>query len=176
MAQATPEFLTHFLRAEADLRAFVGSLIRDPGLREDVFQDVAVTLWENFERYDPKRGQFGAWARGVTANKILQSHRKTGRLPVAFPPETIEKIAEAYDAEDELAGGARAEALRECMRRLPEKSRQLIELRYDECLSGKQLAKRIGSSIDAIYQTLSRIRRGLEQCIRQRLSPNTPPS
>ena len=135
-----------------------------------------MTLWENFDRYDAKRAAFGAWARGVAANKILQTRRKSGRLPVAFPPETIEKIAEAYDADDRVGGGARAEALRECMRRLPEKSRQLIELRYDECLSGKQLAKRLGGSIDAIYQTLSRIRRGLETCIRQRMSPNSQQS
>ena len=176
MADQTPEFLTCFLHAEADLRAFVGSLIRDPEVREDVFQEIAVTLWDHFDKFDPQRAPFGAWARGVAANKILQSRRKNGKLPVAFPPKTIERIVEAYDADGEFSGGARAEALRECVRRLPAKSRKIIELRYEQCLSGKQLANRLGGTIDAIYQTLSRIRRGLETCIRQRLNPNSPNS
>ena len=170
MPDSTPEFLTLFLATEADLRAFVGSLIRDPEVREDVFQEIAITLWDHFDKFDPKRAAFGAWARGVAANKILQTRRKNGKLPVAFPPETIEKIAEAYDADESFSSGARAEALRDCLRRLPDKSRRIVELRYEECLSGKQLAKRLGGTIDAIYQTLSRIRRGLETCIRQRMN------
>lgn len=173
MADQTPEFLSLFLRAEPDLRAFVGSLIADAALREDVFQDVAVTLWEQFAKYDKARAPFGAWARGVAANKVLQTRRRWGRLPVAFPPETIEKIVEAYGATED-SGGERAEALRECVRRLPDKSRQIIELRYEDCLSGRQLARKLGRSVDAVYQTLSRIRRGLEDCIRQRLNHSTP--
>ena len=171
MPQTSPEFLSLFLRAEPDLRAFVGALIRDAAVRDDVFQEIAITLWDKFDRYDAKRAPFGAWARGVATNKILQMRRASGRLPIAFPPETIERIAQAFDTDDSVfAGGDRADALRECLRRLPKKSRQLIDLRYDDGLSGKQLAKRSGRSVDAVYQTLSRIRRGLETCIRERLS------
>ncbi len=163
-------FLPLFLAAEPDLRAFVGSLVAEPAAREDLFQEVAVTLWECFERFDPERGAFGAWARGVAANKVLHARRRSGRLPVSFPPEAIAQIAEAFGADpDEELGGARAEALRDCLRRLPERSRKLVELRYEEGLSGRQLAGHLGRSIDAVYQSLSRIRRGLEECIRGRL-------
>src|SRR5262249_20181018 len=65
------EFLRLFERRQAEIRAFIGSLIRDPHVREDLFQEVALVLWQEWERYDPQRS-FGAWARGITANKIMQ--------------------------------------------------------------------------------------------------------
>jgi DNA-directed RNA polymerase specialized sigma24 family protein len=36
---------------------------RDRHAREDVFQDVAVALWEQFSRYDPRRHPDEALAR-----------------------------------------------------------------------------------------------------------------
>src|SRR5947209_8679153 len=39
------EFLTLFLRHQTDLRAFIGSLLRDRHARDDVFQEVALALW-----------------------------------------------------------------------------------------------------------------------------------
>ena len=49
------DFLEHFLRHEADLKAFIGSLVPDSHLRADVFQDVALTLWQQIDSYDPAR-------------------------------------------------------------------------------------------------------------------------
>ncbi|MEZ5301550.1 MAG: hypothetical protein R3F11_13010 [Verrucomicrobiales bacterium] len=56
-------FLTRFLPAEADLRAFIGALVREPGAREDIFQEVALTLWEKFAEYEALLVR-GAGARG----------------------------------------------------------------------------------------------------------------
>jgi DNA-directed RNA polymerase specialized sigma24 family protein len=41
-----PYFLKLFLPAEADLRALIGSLVRDRQAREDLLQDITLTLWE----------------------------------------------------------------------------------------------------------------------------------
>ena len=82
-------------------------------------------------------------------------------------PETIEALLRAYDRTD--AAADRADALRACVERLPEKSRRLLELRYEDDLPCDEIAARVGSSIDAVYQNLSRIRGRLEECVRRRL-------
>ena len=161
-------FLSLFLRCEADLRAFIGSVVLDRHAREDVLQECALTLWRELEKYDPARS-FGAWARGVAANVILQRRHKDRRFPVAFSPETIEAVLSAYDRTEDLAS-ARSDALVECVRRLPDRSRELLEMRYERDLKPSEIAQRTGRTLDAIYQALSRIRLKLEECIRARLA------
>jgi RNA polymerase sigma-70 factor (ECF subfamily) len=162
------DFMQHFLRHEGDLKAFIGSLVPDPHLRADVFQEVALTLWQQIDSYDATRS-FGAWARGVAANKVLQWRQRWARFPIAFAPQTIQAVLDAYER-TEVDPLDRAEALRQCLRLLPEKSRRLLALRYEENLPCDQIALRLAGSLEAIYQSLSRLRGRLEECIRRRLS------
>jgi RNA polymerase sigma-70 factor (ECF subfamily) len=161
------DFLLLFLRCESDLKAFIGSLVLDPHQRADVFQEVGLALWRQIDSYDPAR-PFGAWARGIAAKKVLQLREKSARLPIAFAPETIDAILQAYDR-TEADSADRADALRQCVERLPEKSRQLLARRYEDNLSCDAIARELGASVEAVYQNLSRIRGRLEECIRRRL-------
>jgi len=161
------EFLKRFLAHERDLRAFIGSLIVDRHVREDVFQEVALALWHQRDQYDPSR-RFGAWARGIAANKILQRRHQDARFPVAFSPEAIQAVLEAYNQTEETAD-ARAYALRECLKLLPEKSRRLLRLRYDRELPVTDIARELNSTLDAVYQALSRLRARLEECVRRKV-------
>ncbi len=162
------EFLPLFLAHQGDLRAFIGALIRDAQTREDIFQNVALTLWETFDRFDRERS-FGAWARGIAARKVLHEHRGNARFPLVFPPEAIQKVLEAYDR-TEAPEGPRRVALRECLDRLPDRTKEVLNLRYDQGLSGAGIAVRLSSSEDAVHQTLSRARVSLADCIRRRLT------
>ena len=162
------EFLKRFLKSEADIKAFIGSLVPDPHLRDDVFQEVALALWQQMEVYHAERS-FGAWARGIAANKILQARERNARFPVVFSPETIRSVLDAFD-QSESDANRRAEALRDCVKQLPEKSRQLLTLRYEQDLKNDEIARRSRSTVEAIYQAMSRIRQRLEACIRRKLA------
>src|SRR5258708_34106656 len=83
------EFMTLFLRHQAEVKAFIGSLVRDRHGRDDLLQEVALILWEKFPLYDPARS-FGAWARGIAAKQVMQRWEKTRRLPMPFAPQTIQ--------------------------------------------------------------------------------------
>lgn len=162
------EFIARFLQVERDLRAFIGSLVRDWHLREDVFQEVALTLFRQRGQYDPTR-PFGAWARGIAANKILQRKAQDHRFPVAFAPETIQAVMEAFD-ENLEADSPKAGALRRCVEQLPPRSRELIDLRYQQGIKPAAIAERSGRTLDAVYQALSRVRQVLEECVGKRLA------
>jgi RNA polymerase sigma-70 factor, ECF subfamily len=124
------EFLRQFLRCEADLRALVGAVVGDVHVREDVYQEIALTLWQHFGRYDPSR-PFQPWARGVAAKKLLERFSGDRRLPLVLSPDAILKLVEAADrSESRPAPGF--EALEHCLGKLPEKSRRLLNLRYSQ--------------------------------------------
>jgi RNA polymerase sigma-70 factor, ECF subfamily len=162
------EFLRLLLAAETDLRAFVRSVLRDSAAVDDVFQETALVLWERFAEYDPAR-PFGAWARGVAARKLLQRRDRESRFPRTLSPEAIQGVCEAFDRMEGPIASRRQEALEECLARLPEKSRELIQSRYRDERTPQQIAHETGRTLAAVYQMLSRVRSLLEDCIRQRL-------
>lgn len=162
------EFLKLFVQHEGDLRALIGALVRDRQAAEDVLQEVALTCWERFADYDRQRS-FGAWARGIAVNKILRRREQHARFPVLFSPEAIVSVLDAFDRED-AAASPLMQKLEECLERLPEKSRQLLRLRYGEALEVSQVAERIASTPGAVYKALLRARQWLRDCVRNRQS------
>jgi RNA polymerase sigma-70 factor (ECF subfamily) len=162
------EFLPLFLEHQVGVRAFLGSLVRDRHARDDLFQEVALTLWQEFPRYDRARS-FGAWARGIAANKVLQRWHKDNRQPAPFPPEAIQALLDACER-NEKSESQEAEGLELCLQKLPEKSRQLLNLRYDRALKLGEIAQRLNTTMDAVHKALSRIRDRLQQCVERRLA------
>ena len=162
------EFLTRFLHCEAEIRAFVGSVVRDVHAREDLFQEIALTLWRRFDSYDPERS-FGAWARGIAAKKLLERRNRSGRMPIPFSPAAIQMLAQAAER-TEMNSTLSLEALEHCLDRLPEKSRRLLTLRYTQGRSADSIAAELTTTVDAVYQALSRLRRRLRDCMQRRLA------
>jgi RNA polymerase sigma-70 factor (ECF subfamily) len=162
------DFLRLFLRHEVELRAFIGSIVRDAHVREDVFQETALILWREFPRYDPARS-FGAWARGVAAKKLLEERNSQRRTQLLFSPEAIQALAEA--AEQAPADNRpKLEALEHCVARLPDRSRRLLALRYGQSQSPETIAGHLGMTITAVYQALWRLRAALRQCMERYLA------
>lgn len=158
-------FLRLLLAHQEDLKAFIASMVRDRTQAEDLFQDVCLALWGGFSSYDPSR-PFGAWARGVAAKKILQFWERSRRIPLPFSPDAVRAVLEAYDREEPRPG--EAEGLRDCISRLPERARRLLALRYERELKLGEIAREVGSSLDAVHKALCRIRAALQQCLQER--------
>ena len=85
-----------------------------------------------------------------------------------FDDELLAQFAdEAADAEHEA--GERILAMRDCLSRLPDRQRQLINLRYGQNRSVKQLAKDADKKESAMKMMLMRIRQSLHKCIELKL-------
>ena len=73
--------------------------------------------------------------------------------------------------EDRKGGNQRAQALHECLDKLPRRSQEIIQMRYDGTASGvDEIADRLGRSMAATYGVLKRIRIALRSCIETRLA------
>jgi hypothetical protein len=56
-------FLALFLPEQGAVRAFIRSIVWDRAHCEDLFQEVALVLWRELDRYDPPRRSSRACAR-----------------------------------------------------------------------------------------------------------------
>lgn len=146
--------------------AFVASLVRDFQDRDDVLQDTAVAVVESFDQYDPAR-PFLAWALGVARNQALLHLRRKGRDRVAFDTDAVEALAAAF-ADVAPAEGRKLDRLRDCVRALDEKSRELCRLRYEDDLKPAAIGERLGVGANAVAKALQRVRDRLRECVERK--------
>ncbi len=163
-------FLNHLAGCEASLRAFLAGALAIREDRADLFQEIVLILWRNFDRYDASR-PFHPWALGVAVRRMKEEYRRRQRRPECLAPDNLERLASVLERQAAPAAMRDEEAaLAECLNTLPLQAAQLVRWRYYEGTGIRDLEMATGQSTAALYQTLSRIRRRLAECIRQRLS------
>ena len=162
-------FLQHLGGCESTLRAFIAGALAAPHERADFFQEVVLILWRRFDDYDASR-PFLPWVMGVAVRRLKEEYRRVQRRPGLLPAEHLERLANALTvSESSCSTAAEEAALAACLAALPESSSRLVRRRYYERQGIEMLSAETGQSPAALYQTLSRLRRTLADCIRRRL-------
>jgi RNA polymerase sigma-70 factor (ECF subfamily) len=154
---------------DARPRLIAGTLavLRDVHQAEDVFQDAMIKALRMRESFSDEAGLL-AWTRVSMRNQGIDFVRRAGRLDTILSEMALDAVAASLDAHD--AASPKVAALRQCIATLPEESRRLLRLRYDEGHSGRDLAALLRRSEDAIYKALSRLHAALRKCAEERLS------
>ena len=152
-------------QAQPSVMAFVRSMVNDPVDAEDVLQQTAYDIATNFEQYDEAR-PFIAWAIGIAKNKVLEHRRDQGRGRMILTGDAIEELASAYVQQSDTFS-ANERALHDCLGKLSDKARSLIELRYNQNLKPAAIAQRVGKSPNVVSNALSRTRDALRDCIKR---------
>lgn len=161
-----------WLGAESAVRAYVAAAIETMADREDVVQQIALTMARRFEEYDESR-PFLAWVLWLAKSRIIDFYRSRARLPQPLSDGLLEALAgKLVQHADDLS--PRAAALELCLEKLPQRSRDLIRSKYHEGQRIEQIAQAIRSTPASVRVTLFRIRESLAECIERRLAPEGP--
>lgn len=169
-AESHPDdlFVLALSEVQPVLRGYIGNLLPHGGEVDDVLQETNLVLWQKRGEFDASR-PFRPWACRFAYFQVLGHLKKATRSrDRSFDPEVLDAIAEETE---KRADGfeRRAEALRGCLEKLPDKHRTLLENRYRGGESVTTLAELAGKSADAISMTLFRVRRTLKDCIERNL-------
>jgi RNA polymerase sigma-70 factor (ECF subfamily) len=160
-----------WLAAEPTVNAYVFAAVRGLHDAEDVVQQVALTAARRYDEYDASR-PFVAWALWLAKSRIADHYRKQGRERVVFSAAMLDQLAEAL-SHPEPERSARQEALERCIEKLPEKSRQLLERRYEDDSTMEDVAAAVNSTVASVRVMLFRIRNLLAECIESELAKET---
>ncbi len=156
-------FLTLLTTHERKLAGYVHSLVSITADAEDILQLTKLQLWHIFDQFE-EGTNFLAWARRVAFYQMLNYRRAEKVRHLPLENDLLESLAHAV-AELSDDGDGRKDALESCIAKLPLDHRRLILLRYYEDMEVPDLALRIGSTVAAVYRSLSRIRMNLLTCI-----------
>ncbi|MGE3805803.1 MAG: sigma-70 family RNA polymerase sigma factor [Gemmataceae bacterium] len=153
------------LRGRLRLLASAMPILRDAHLAEDVFQQVVLKALETTESFREVEHVL-AWGIRTARHRAIDLARS--RRLLYFNDEVLQLLEESMSvASTELQ--TRSETLQKCLEKLPDRSQELLKLRYEEGLRCHALAERIRRTVDAVYQSLSRIHRQLRDCVEEQL-------
>lgn len=162
-AAAQQRFLTLFLRSEREIFRYVAALVPNVADAEDIVQQAALALWEKFDAYDPNQ-PFTPWACRFALNKARQWIERHQRWKALLDGGLAEELAHRHEQlRPELE--VRLGRLEDCLRRLPEAQRALVEGYYYRREGMARLAEQSGRSAAATYKALQRIRQSLQLCV-----------
>ncbi|MCA9080068.1 MAG: sigma-70 family RNA polymerase sigma factor [Planctomycetaceae bacterium] len=165
------EFVREFTRTQRPLYLFILAQVGDAIRAEEILQDTNVVLLSKHQQF--REGtNFLAWARQVATFEVLQSRQRQRRDKLRFSEEFVTAVANDAAEESDLAE-LRRKALQECLQALKADDRELIQRRYQPGSSGKELAEDLGRPANSVYQSLSRIRRSLLDCVERRVAQDT---
>ncbi len=163
---------THIIQHRTLIFGYIMTQTGDYDDAEDIFQDVCVTVCEKYHTFT-EGTNFKAWVMKITRNKILSYYRSQSKKKNLL--QLTEEIAEDLGEHeiwfrDEIPFRDEIKALRQCLDKVKGKNRTILIKRYGEGLSGQEIAESINWTPNSVYVALSRIKEGLENCVKKRLS------
>jgi RNA polymerase sigma-70 factor (ECF subfamily) len=158
------------------IRAFVGALLLGSQDVDDVAQEVFLRALERLDRVTDADA-FGPFLRGIARNVVRERRRKyarEGRAFASFVNECCQTDA-AGEKASWLADPELLAALRFCLDGLPDRSREMLALRYTEELTSDQIGQQVGLNATAVRTAMRRARVTLLQCIQSNYGPALEP-
>ena len=154
------------LRERLRVTALAAAVTRDVHAADDIFQQVVLAALES-------RAQFRgtdhvlAWVLRAARHRAVDFARN--RRLRSLPDEVLDLLEARWADPAGAASSDRGDALHKCLERLTDSARELLQMRYAEGLTAVAVAERLRRTVDAVYQTLSRIHRALRECVEREL-------
>jgi RNA polymerase sigma-70 factor (ECF subfamily) len=134
---------------------------------DEIVQDTWLVAVRRVRRFDPRKGSFLAWLRGVAANLLRNDLRKRRRLP-KFQQSADGQISEIGRGQWPLEDRPREEEVAAALDALSEREEAVLRAKYLEGLSVAQIASARGETPKAVESLLSRARQAFREVYRGR--------
>lgn len=139
-------------------------LVGEPGLAEEVVQEVFTKLWSSPNSYSAQRGAFVSWLLSLVHHRCIDELRRRSRTEVALdtddPLSALNTTADPQpDPSDQVWLMEQQRVVRKALMELQANQRQVLELAYFGGLSQSQIAAKLGQPLGTVK---TRMRMGLQ--------------
>jgi RNA polymerase sigma-70 factor, ECF subfamily len=160
---AYAEFVSLFSNHSRRLYGYTITLVPNWADADDVFQEASKVLWQKFDQFTSGT-DFFAWACRIVHFQALYFRQQQQRSKLQFSSEFLEAVSLQSLQDIELLE-QQHRALADCLKRLPPRSREIVELRYRPDATTQSVAQQLGRSLEAVYKALNRAQRVLMDCM-----------
>jgi len=161
-------FVRLLVEHEPRLRAYLRGLLPTWPDVEEVMQNASLVAWRKFPEF--QRGtNFGGWLLTIARFEALKHRRNVARSPLVFSEDVWELLAGEPTGETDTTN-LRRDALEKCLGKLAAPQRELLLQAHTPGARLNEIARQAGSSEQAFYKTMQRLRAALLECISRTLA------
>jgi len=167
-AEHQQQFVLQLTECQNRIYAYIFSMLGDHARASDVLQETNLVLWQRVKDWS-LGAPFLPWAFAIARFQVLANTRDRSRERCLLDSDLIETLSQDVAAESSRLEETRV-ALRECLTKLTEQNRGMIQLRYEHGKSIVSIAETLQRSEEAVKVALLRIRRSLHACVTKQMT------
>lgn len=153
---------------------YIKSVVQNHHEAEDVLQKTNLILWQKRDRFEVG-SSFKAWAFTIARLESFNQIRRRSRDQRVFSnPELLDSPATGPGSADDCKADT-LKALRACLRRLPDRDRELLLTRYGSDRTLGEYARNLNRSPGTLKARLFKIRENLRKGIEEHLRHSEGP-
>lgn len=133
---------------------------------EDLTQLTFERALKAWQRFDPNRAAAKTWLLTIARNALIDERRKDRGTPRPLD-DVVDDEALATPGLDQSLGGVRPE-LAAALRRLEQRDREVLALRYGAELDSTEIARMLDLTVSNVHQVSSRALRKLRSELESR--------
>lgn len=144
---------TLITRHQSKIYGFIYSKIPDRDVCDDVFQDTFIKVIKTLKSNSyNEEGKFLPWVMRISHNLIIDHFRKNKRMPMLRETEEFSIFSilkdEDLNIENKLIRNQIDLDLKKLIEKLPKDQREILQMRYFQDLSFKEISEETGVSIN----------------------------
>jgi len=159
---------------QAALLYYIKSIVQNHHEAEDVLQKTNLILWRKRGRFEAGTS-FRAWAFTIARLESLNQIRRRSRDQRVFSERDVLETHGTDPGSSDDGQLDTLKALRACLRRLPDRDRELLLMRYATDRTLGDYAKNLNRSPGTLKARLFKIRENLKKGIEEHLRRSEPP-
>lgn len=117
-------FQRFYTRYAGKVLGYLRQLTRNPGISEEITQEVFVSVWLKAQSYQSDRGDPAGWLYTITRNKLVDRWRRGDCENAADAEPVLATLSDRPTSIDVHLG------LRQALSRLSEEQRRMLEMAY----------------------------------------------
>ena len=160
--------LKEALGCRVELVAYARAVLGNYTAAEDVVQEAMLVVVKKFDQFQEGTSML-AWCRAIVRLEVLRMKQQWQR-DRTLAERLLEDAVDA--AFDEFQTARRRDdadswrrVLERCLERVPKRGRSVLKARFVDELSYRQIAERVGMTIEAVRKALFRLKKQVRSCV-----------
>jgi len=129
-------------------------ILRDPGMAQEVSQDVFFKCWRNAATFQQARGNFSSWILTMTHHSAIDQLRRQKARGKDVLQSFNDAMAATIPGPSHGVSNWQRLRLEKAMAQLTEGQRRVVEMAYFEGLTREEMAARLGAPVGTVKTRL----------------------
>lgn len=130
-----------FLKYHDKVQHYIYGKVSDMYVAEDLTSVVFLKVCQKLESYDESKAAVSTWIYTVANNTVIDYYR-THKVSEELP----EEIAQMSEIDDDIIHAEELSELASALKKIPERERDILVMRYYNDMTLKEIAEKMGMS------------------------------